>query len=213
MEGRKQAVSLRLNSADIKRIKRLAERLEARDSDIVRFAIKMMLSRIGPLSDPAIRGRNLVPVFAEAGAEIVGYFDLDVGQLDEIINGDVPEQERMDSEDIHLMAMVGTQKAYARVSLRKIAEENHPHRRQDDLDDSAATSLRRLLYAKYGYEGRGSGRGAVANGKAAPGIVPTPSSRTAELVAQAKAAVNSAANSAAQRPAAAADPGARKTQK
>jgi hypothetical protein len=89
-EGRKQAISLRLSAGDIRRIKKLADRLGARDSDVVRFAIKMMLHRMLPLTDTAVRGRNLVPVLAEWGPEAVRHFELDATTLAEIINGDAP---------------------------------------------------------------------------------------------------------------------------
>jgi Arc/MetJ-type ribon-helix-helix transcriptional regulator len=43
MENRKQAVSIRMSASDVRKIKRLAERLGVRDSDIIRFAVKSML--------------------------------------------------------------------------------------------------------------------------------------------------------------------------
>jgi hypothetical protein len=91
-EGRKQAISLRLSAGDIRRIKKLADRLGARDSDVVRFAIKMMLHRMLPLTDPAVRGRSLVPVLAEWGPEAVRHFELDATTLEEIVNGDAPRR-------------------------------------------------------------------------------------------------------------------------
>jgi len=91
-EGRKQAISLRLSAGDIRRIKKLADRLGARDSDVVRFAIKMMLPRMLPLTDPGVRGRNLVPVLAEWGPEAVRHFELDATTLAEIVNGDAPPE-------------------------------------------------------------------------------------------------------------------------
>ena len=43
-EGQKQAVSLRLGAAEIRKIKRLAKRLGVRDSDVIRYALKVQLS-------------------------------------------------------------------------------------------------------------------------------------------------------------------------
>src|SRR5579859_372284 len=69
IESRKQAVSIRMNSTDVRKVKKLAGRLGVRDSDVIRFAVKSMLARLGPLYDPDAHGRNLVPVFVESGAE------------------------------------------------------------------------------------------------------------------------------------------------
>ena len=51
MDSRKQAVSIRMSAADIRSVKRLAERLGVRDSDVIRFAVKVMLGRLAPLHD------------------------------------------------------------------------------------------------------------------------------------------------------------------
>ena len=67
VDQKKQAVSIRLGESDIRNIKRMARRLGVRDSDIIRYAIKTMLSRMSPLCDAEIRGRNLVPVLVESG--------------------------------------------------------------------------------------------------------------------------------------------------
>jgi tetratricopeptide (TPR) repeat protein len=54
-----------MNGADVRNVKRLAQRLAVRDSDVIRFAVKCMLARLGPLYDLEVKGRNLVPVFVE----------------------------------------------------------------------------------------------------------------------------------------------------
>lgn len=155
MEGRKQAISLRLSTGDIRRIKRLAQRLDVRDSDVVRFAIKTMFQRLGPLTDPNSKGRALVPVFVESGAEIVRHFDLDSAQLDAIINEGVDDAQQVEIDDIQLMAMFGAQKTYARLSLRRLNEGGSDVAHGESADDSLGESLRRLLYKKYGYSETG----------------------------------------------------------
>ena len=49
-----------MNTADIRKVKKLAGRLGTRDSDIIRFAVKSMLAKLAPLYDGEVRGRNLV---------------------------------------------------------------------------------------------------------------------------------------------------------
>src|SRR5450432_281848 len=86
--SRKQAISLRIAAADLRKVKKLAERLGARDSDVIRFALKMMLARLGPLYQD-VRGRALVPVIVDAGRNLLHHFDLDFARLEEIVNAGV----------------------------------------------------------------------------------------------------------------------------
>ena len=150
-EGRKQAISLRLSAGDIRRIKGLAHRLGVRDSDVVRFAIKMMLHRMLPLTDPTVRGRSLVPVLAEWGPEAVRHFELDASTLEEIVNGNAPLEQRVELEDITLLTMVSAQESYAKLSLRALTPPSRPPTEGDRRDTSAVNAMRRHLYGKYGF--------------------------------------------------------------
>ena len=143
-EQRKQAVSIRLGSSDVRKIKRVAERLGVRDSDVIRFALKSMLNRIAPLCDPEIRGRNLVPVFVEAGCDLIAHFDLDAFRLEAIINEGADDERLVDHDDVVLLAMSGTQQPYLKLRLNAV---NGP----DGQVEATGDSLRHDLYAKYVY--------------------------------------------------------------
>jgi hypothetical protein len=122
----------------------MAQRLGARDSDIIRFAVKSMLSRNAPLCDEAIRGRSLVPVLVESGDELIRYFELDAYRLDSIINAHAVDGSRVDRDDIALLTMSGLREEYLVMRL------------QDGTllrtDPSApGRSLRNYLYDKYVY--------------------------------------------------------------
>ena len=106
-DSRKRAVSLRLSATDVKRIKRVSQRLGVRDSDVIRYAIKELLFKLSALSDPAIRGRSLVPLFLEGGADLVHHFDLDALRLGAIINEAAEDATRVSMEDLHMLAMTG----------------------------------------------------------------------------------------------------------
>jgi hypothetical protein len=142
VEQRKQAVSIRLGESDIRNIKRIGRRLGVRDSDIIRFAIKSTLSRIAPLCDPGIRGRNLVPVLVESGDEMIRYFELDAFRLEGIINEQVEEGSQVERDDIALLAMSGLREEYLVMRFKGGAG-----------NDAAlpTRSLRRYLYDKYVY--------------------------------------------------------------
>lgn len=170
-DSRKQAVSIRMNRSDVRNIKRLAERLGARDSDVIRFAIKLMLGRLSPLQDPSVRGRGLVPVFLESGPELIRHFELDAARLESIINDDVAADESVDPGDVQLIAMSGLQHSYLklRVAGFRRTKGAEPPKASDKeaagapngglgstnghagLDGDPEQSLRQYLYEKYLY--------------------------------------------------------------
>jgi hypothetical protein len=144
VDQRKQAISIRLGQADVRNIKRIAKRLGVRDSDIIRFAIKSTLSRIAPLCDQAIRGRNLVPVLVESGDELIRHFELDAFRLESIINEQVEEGRQVERDDIALLAMGGLREEYLVMRLKDGSGAA--------VDASTpARSLRGYLYDKYVY--------------------------------------------------------------
>lgn len=148
VEGRKQAVSIRLNAADIRKVKKLAARLGVRDSDVIRYAVKNTLARLGPLYDLDVHGRNLVPVFVESGSELLRFFDIDAAHLEAIINSGVEPERRVDHDDVALLALTGTQELYANLKLSQLDQQ------RDQRGGSAvelAEALRQYLYAKYVY--------------------------------------------------------------
>jgi len=151
IESRKQAVSIRMNGADVRKVKKLAQRLGARDSDVIRFAVKSMLTRLAPLYDPQVRGRNLVPVFVEAGVDLLRFFDLDASRLETIINEGTEHERLVERDDIALLALTGGQQPYAALLLSELQQ---PARHTPDGSELSA-SLRQYLYEKYVYRGSG----------------------------------------------------------
>jgi len=147
VEGRKQAVSIRMSSADVRRVKKLARRLGVRDSDVIRYAVRGMLARLGPLHEPEARGRNIVPVLVEAGPEFLRFFDLDAARLDSIVNDEVDEDKQVSREDLALLAMAGVQEPYAALKLSELSQLDERLLRSADL----SASLRQYLYDKYVY--------------------------------------------------------------
>jgi hypothetical protein len=170
LNGRKKAVSLRLNVSDIKRIKRISQRLGVRDSDVIRYAIKNLLFKLSPLSDPAVKGRSLVPLFLEGGAELVHHFDLDAQRLGTIINEDADPPQVVSVEDLHLIAMTGgmgetglrtgvTATSRANAGAANGAHVNVQHK-PPPQGERRSNPMRRYLYDKYLYrtDGGESGR-------------------------------------------------------
>jgi hypothetical protein len=168
VESRKQAVSIRMNAADVRKVKKLAQRIGVRDSDVIRFAIKIMLTRLGPLYDLEAKGRSLVPVFVESGAELLRFFDLDAPRLEAIINEGVETGKRVDRSDIALLALAGGQEPYAALMLSELDQRERPSITPGELSGS----VRQYLYDKYVYRGPTESHSptepARVNGTAAP---------------------------------------------
>src|SRR5437868_5277671 len=160
MDSRKQAVSIRMNAADIRNVKKLAKRLGVRDSDVIRFAVKVMLGRLAPLHDLQVRGKSLVPVFVESGTDIFRHFELDALRLDSIINEGADDESRVEHEDIQLIAMSGIQQSYAKLRLSSIGNGKGAAGRAERSgeEEELGSSLRRYLYEKYVYRNNGGPR-------------------------------------------------------
>jgi hypothetical protein len=183
-DKRKQAVSIRMSRGDVRHIKQLAERLGVRDSDVVRYAIKSMLSKLAPLPDGSVCGRALLPVFVESGSELMRHFDLDASRMAEIINEGADASRRVDAGDVQLIAMTGTQAPYAKVRFAVIgrdqAVERAPHNggipsqnghsheagygSVDASVESARQSLRQYIYEKYLFAQSATAAGGGSNG-------------------------------------------------
>lgn len=144
LDSRKQAVSIRLGSGDLRKVKILARRLGVRDSDVIRFALKWTLNRIAPLCDPQVRGRQLVPVFVECGGELVRYFELDAARLEALLNDGANGAGSVDHDDVLLIVMSGTQQPYARLKFSPSGDVGAD-------GSSGDATLRRYLYEKYLY--------------------------------------------------------------
>ena len=136
-----------MNGSDVRKVKKLAARLGVRDSDVIRFAVKSMLAKLGPLYDSEVHGRNLVPVFVESGAELLRFFEIDAAKLETIINNGVEAERRVERDDIALLALTSAQEPYAALKLSELEQNERPRRGPAEL----LASLREYLYAKYVY--------------------------------------------------------------
>lgn len=143
-DTRKQAVSIRMSRGDVRNIKRIAERLGARDSDVIRFAIKLMLAQLAPLQDPSVGGRGLVPVFLESGPELMRHFELDASRLASILNDGVESDRQVEPDDIQLLAMSALQRTYLKLRSRAIGTGHG-----SNGAEPPEQTLRQYLYDKY----------------------------------------------------------------
>lgn len=146
-----------MSASDVRKVKKLSQRLGARDSDVIRFAVKNMLSRLAPLYDPEVRGRNLIPVFVESGADLVRFFELDAARIEAIVNDGAGEGRRVERDDIVLMALMGAQMPYAALLLNELNRSDAAAADGVDL----GVALRQYLYDKYVYRQTQDSRAAL----------------------------------------------------
>lgn len=113
MEQRKRNISVRLSTSDIRKIKDISARLGVKESELFRFAVKNMLTKLMPLNDDDLKGADLIPTWLECGDDLLAYFDIDADQLDEIINNNAQQEEtRVEFSDLDLMVLSSLNRNY-----------------------------------------------------------------------------------------------------
>lgn len=146
IDDKKQTVSVRMSTADHNKIKEIAKRLHVRESDLFRFAVKNVINQLLPLYDKNFKGKDLLPLFIEFGNELTSYFELDTEHLNRIINDGIAaeSENRVDQEDLNLIAMSGIRENHLYVRLNYLNQELHNH-----SDGENQNMLKRYLYKKY----------------------------------------------------------------
>jgi hypothetical protein len=147
MNTQKQCVSVRITNSDIQTIKRISQRLNVSDSDIIRMAIKEILSKLRPLSDENSSGARLLPVFLEHGNGLISHFDFDTERLDQIINMNADSPDVVDRSDIELITMQRIFPNFLQTRLESLLAKTV-------AENELATGLRDYLYGKYGQQAR-----------------------------------------------------------
>ncbi|HET6553611.1 MAG TPA: hypothetical protein VFG49_08745 [Dyella sp.] len=144
-------MSIRMSASDVRGIKRLSERLQVNDSDVIRFAVKSALMRLAPLCEEGVRGKRLVPLLMESGSDLFRHFDLDMARLESIVNEGVDDQMvRVEQEDLRLIALHGMHRPYTVGTQRAANSASAP---ANGLISAATMdqTLRQYLYEKYVY--------------------------------------------------------------
>lgn len=140
---KKKLISIRVRCHDVDRVKEISRRIGVRESDLFRFAIRMLLARFAPLRNVELGGRELLPLLMEFGTELAHYFELDAERLAWIINQGVEDPaKQVDSRDIELLIMSTVQESYAYLRLRDLTDE--------ELKPQGVNGMvRRYIYDKY----------------------------------------------------------------
>lgn len=138
----KKNISVRLSEADLRRLKDIASRLQVKDSDLFRFAVKMMLSRMMPLLRQDMKGIDVLLTILDSGGEMLRYFEFDSHQIDKIVNSEAESDRRIAMEDIDLVSIAMLNQQYLKNQLIEMGEIDSPEK-------NPVLVLREYLYRKY----------------------------------------------------------------
>jgi len=105
MDNKNCCISVRLSETEQKKIKATAEKLQVRNSDVVRYAIRSTLTQLSAFHNPESSGVALLPTMIEYCNELNRHFDLDADKLNEIIN--TKTSQLVARNDIELLALCG----------------------------------------------------------------------------------------------------------
>ncbi len=139
----KKNISVRLGVADLRRVKEIALRLGVKESEIFRYAVKALSTRLLPLLNRQLSGVPMLVALLESGEEMLSYFEFDAQHLDRLINGDIGEQGQFVAhEDIEMLAIgiINADYLASRIS-EKLAAHVEPA--------MAFEALRAYLFQKY----------------------------------------------------------------
>lgn len=142
MSNNKKNISVRLSESDLRRLKDIASRLRVKDSDLFRFAVKMMLSRMMPLLRQDMKGIDVLLTILDAGGEMLRYFEFDSHQIDKIVNCDSDKEKRIAMDDIDLVAIAMLNQNYLKTQLVEMGEVQ-------STSQNPVAVLRDYLYKKY----------------------------------------------------------------
>jgi hypothetical protein len=149
MDTKKKNVSLRVSPNDMDKIRHIADRLGVKESEVLRFSVKQMLTHLAPFQEASFRGVDLMPALLEIGQDMVRFFEFSVEQLDRIVNRGVDDGgRRIDQEDLKLLALSGMNGRYAQLKLQS---EAHPEVTDED-------SFNRYFMDKYFSADRNDGQ-------------------------------------------------------
>jgi len=140
-DNSKRIVSMRINTSDFGRIKAIAKRLKTRDSDVLRFVLRLGLAEILTLCHGESTADDLLKVFALHGPALVRHFDLNAAQLDRLLNAG-RDVRPVSADDLELLIVASQSQRLLALRLHELLGIMVPV-------EEAVTFLRTHLETKY----------------------------------------------------------------
>ncbi|MCP5144784.1 MAG: hypothetical protein H6978_08165 [Gammaproteobacteria bacterium] len=97
------AVSFRIRTTDLGFIKGLSQRFRGKQSDVLRFVVRLGLQQLAVLKDSQASGERLRPLLAEVGLDIVEHFEMNISELDRVINGGATPYSAIPREQLAML--------------------------------------------------------------------------------------------------------------
>lgn len=139
----KKNISVRLGVADLRRVKEIALRLDVKESEIFRYAVKSLSTQLMPLLNRQLSGISMLVALLESGEDLLRYFEFDAQQFDRLINAPLVQgQAPVEMEDIELLVIAGINRDYLAAQLSE--KLNTGIESQIAFD-----ALRHYLFRKY----------------------------------------------------------------
>lgn len=143
MGNKKRNISVRLSESDIKKIKDIADRFGIKESELFRYGVKCMLTKLMPFNDPELRGADLIPAWLESGQELLSYFYIDADQLENIFNNNIGSlDKKIDRSDLDLMVLSNLNERFV---IKRLSEICGVTLEQSDVKNV----LKKYLHDKY----------------------------------------------------------------
>lgn len=139
----KKNISVRLGVAELRRVKEIALRLDVKESEIFRYAVKSLSTRLMPLLNRQLCGVPMLVALLESGEEMLRYFEFDMQQLERLINASCTDGQRLvDREDIDMLAVAIINPDYLATQISEKLNTN--------IETSLAfEALQHYLFRKY----------------------------------------------------------------
>jgi hypothetical protein len=142
-DKKKKVVSIRIHDSDHNKIKLVAKRLQVRESDVFRYAIKSTLKKTSPLQQDKPRQDEVIAMLVDLVQELTYYLGLDSEQMQSIVaeltNRHIND---LDDADMELLVLSGMPDRNYLARLQQLANID-----MQDYDPDNA--LRNYLLDKY----------------------------------------------------------------
>lgn len=121
--GNKKNISVRLTDSDLRSLKSLSTRLDIKESDLFRYAVKTAMHKVMPLLHRDLAGPEFLMALLDCGEEMLKHFEFDTHQLGKIVNSDQSQQIQVSVEDIELVAIAAVNEAYLVKRLIELGQD------------------------------------------------------------------------------------------
>lgn len=135
MNNKLCSISVRLSETDQSQLKAISDRLGVNNSDLVRYAIKRVITQLYALNGKNVRGKKLLPLFIKHFDELNRHFDISIKKLEYIFNSEVDNNEKIEMEDLELLSLFGMPDDFSKERIKQITGKNNINNTKEFITD------------------------------------------------------------------------------